>query len=47
MNACRCTKLKHPEHPGQVCEKMATEPDGYCKACHEHAVRELAEAAPR
>jgi hypothetical protein len=46
MNACRCTSLKHPEHLGQVCEKIATEPDGYCKACHDHAVREGAKTPP-
>ena len=44
MNACRCTSLKHPEHPGCVCEKMATEPDGYCRSCHDH--HDAATAAP-
>ena len=36
MNACRCTSLRHPEHLGCVCEKMATEPDGYRQSCHDH-----------
>jgi hypothetical protein len=39
MNACRCTDVKHPEHSGHLCERMATEPDGYCQACHAHALQ--------
>jgi hypothetical protein len=40
MATCRCTSLKHPNHADRVCENLATEADGYCKACHEHAARE-------
>ena len=35
MASCRCTSLKHENHPGRVCENLATESDGYCKACHD------------
>jgi hypothetical protein len=37
MTTCRCTSLKHPEHLGRICEKIATESDGYCSTCHAHA----------
>jgi len=37
MVTCRCTNLKHPEHLNSVCENLATESDGYCKACHDRS----------
>jgi len=40
MVTCRCTSLKHPEHPGRMCENLATEPDRYCEACHAHIAHE-------
>jgi hypothetical protein len=46
MTACRCTDVKHPEHSGHLCERIATEADGYCQACHDHARRHKAQAAP-
>jgi hypothetical protein len=39
MNVCRCTSLEDAEHLNRICDKLATEPDGYCKACHDHHVR--------
>jgi len=44
MTACRCTDVKHPEHAGHLCERMATEADGYCQACHEHAQQQAGSA---
>jgi hypothetical protein len=46
MATCRCTSLKHPEHTDRVCENLATESDGYCKACSDHASREWAKTEP-
>ena len=43
MATCRCTSLKHPEHLDRVCENLATEPDGYCRACHDRANQEWAQ----
>ena len=54
MATCRCTSLKHPRHLDRVCENLATESDGYCKACHDYIVstrdaadRPQSDAAPR
>lgn len=44
--ACRCTSVIHDEHAGGPCTSPATESDGYCKACHDHAAREWAQAQP-
>ena len=33
------TSLRHSEHLNRVCERMATESDGYCRECHEHVAR--------
>ena len=44
MATCRCTSLKHPEHSDRVCENLATEPDGYCTVCSDHASREWVKA---
>ena len=38
--SCRCSSRQHPEHLDRVCERIATEPDGYCAQCHEYAKRE-------
>jgi hypothetical protein len=38
--------LKHPRHLDRVCENLATEPDGYCKACHDYALARLSGDSP-
>ena len=45
MNACRCTDVKHPTHPGHICERFGTEPDGCCKQCHDLAAASKRESA--
>jgi len=44
MTTCRCTNLKHGGHLGRSCENLATEPDAYCKACHDHTERDRLQA---
>lgn len=38
---CRCENGHHSPHAGEVCDKPATEPDGYCLSCHDAAVEEM------
>ena len=45
MRACRCTS---PNHGHAIpCPRPATEPDDYCKPCHEAAGREWAQTEPQ
>lgn len=47
MTSCRCQSFNHEHHRGQVCSAEATEPDGYCKACHDLAANEWAQTLQR
>jgi len=46
MDKCRCDSKHHANHKGQHCEAAATEPDGYCKTCHDLAGEEWKESRP-
>jgi hypothetical protein len=41
MAQCRCETKSHDHHLGRKCENKATEPDGYCRPCHEEAGKEF------
>ncbi len=41
MKQCRCESTTHDHHPGNRCDKPATEEDGYCKDCHDLAAVEF------
>jgi hypothetical protein len=47
MTTCRCTSLAHPNHLDRVCENLASESDGYCRACHDQTAREWEKTAQR
>ena len=40
---CQCQSISHGHKPGD-CEQPATEKDGYCKTCHDRALKEALEA---
>ncbi len=41
---CKCATFHHDNHLKTSCEKPATEPDGYCKECHNKATDEFSKA---
>lgn len=43
---CRCANVRHDEHAGRSCGAYASESDGLCKACHDHAASEWFRATP-
>jgi hypothetical protein len=43
---CRCTSPNHEQHKDAVCSEPATEPDGYCRECHDLAAKEWEQSQP-
>jgi hypothetical protein len=37
---CRCNSLQHANHLRRPCSSIASEPDGYCRTCHDTAADE-------
>lgn len=37
---CQCKNPRHPNHLGGHCTALATEPDNYCRHCHDKATDE-------
>ena len=46
QTTCRCRTATHGHAPGQ-CGRVATEPEGYCKYCHDRAAVELLMTNPQ